>query len=854
MTTHKIKAVAFTLLLCMLLSVSLPGRARAEAPIAEWNRYNVVLVVDKSGSLCSEGERGTDPDGLRYEALKLFLGLLTERGNNVGTVVFDEHIRYESPVEPLEGMAAKNALIQTIQTYYPHDDTDIGKAMLRAVQLLRDMEAQNALPGMIILFSDGMTDFDTGDITTRMQESYASAQEALDAALEDGITISGIHLNVDGAAERGKYEFQVYTYETDGEYQEVKQAEDLTDAFRRLYQIINHTEYSGTQRVAFSDRGEAEIYFAVPGFGVEEVNLIVEGEAGTENVGIEVIRPDGGRFDTAGHMLDSARYGFVKVPAPEAGLWTVRLRGTPENWVDVSMVCNAMLDVALFSSDEDESFHANTGYPFTADISVYFDDPDAEPLTAEQLRDLKVTLVREELASGAVRAFDMSYDGGQYVVNDNGRDTITFPRDGDYTLWATVDLGEFKAVSDTLEVRVMPHAPRAAVDSITNMLSYGSFEDGTWVLPLPGLFDLAEGSEVEYGISDDYEGLIWIDGENLYVNLLDSARQFVFDLSATDAAGQRAVIPVDVSVPAVSPRFNLVTDIFSLGSFTDPDWEVALSELFDDPKGQGLEYTLSSDCGGAVAIDGDMLRVRLPDDQPLSFTLTATDPLQQSARVTFDLSVAGVSAKLSRVTNIMNVGTLHDFLWEIPLEGLFTESRGLPLDYAVSDDYDGAVTIEDGVLRVDLHELRAAAFTLTARNDIGREASTAFDFQVPGPAASSGPIEATIKTGMFQEGTWEREVRGLFSDPKGTALTLSLTDDFGGAAQLTGGVLRVNMKGLKKAAFAVKATDEYGLSAEVPITLTEKNMTPLYLLSALGGAAAVGGAIGGTIFFRRRRE
>ena len=116
--------------------------------------------------------------------------------------------------------------------------------------------------------------------------------------------------------ETGKYEFQAYTYNTGGEFEEVKQPEDLTNAFRRLYQIINKTEYTGARRVSLSDQGETEIHFVVPDFGVEEVNVIVEGdtlyrEDGRDAVGIEVIRPDGSIYDIANHDLNSSIYKFV---------------------------------------------------------------------------------------------------------------------------------------------------------------------------------------------------------------------------------------------------------------------------------------------------------------------------------------------------------------------------------------------------------------------------------------------------------------------------------------------------------------------------------------------------------------
>ena len=91
----------------------------------------------------------------------------------------------------------------------------------------------------------------------------------------------------------------------------------------------------------------------------------------------------------------------------------------------------------------------------------------------------------------------------------------------------------------------------------------------------------------------------------------------------------------------------------------------------------------------------------------------------------------------------------------------------------------------------------------------------------------------------------------LFSEPKGTAMTYALSDDFGGAARIENGTVHVDVKGLKKADFTVSATDEYGLKAELPVTIAEKNMTPIYLLIALAALLGLGGIVFGIVYWWR---
>ena len=858
--TKRCTAAVMALLLTLLLG--LPCSARAEEASGEPNRFNVVLVVDKSGSLCCENGTGTDPDGLRFDALRLFLGLLTESGNNVGAVVFDEHIRYESPIRPMEGMEEKRALIRRLEEFYPCYDTDIGSAMLRAGEMLRDMKRENSLPCMILLFSDGMTDFTTGDLQRRFRASWSNAEEAVKLAREENISINGILLNVEGAAARGREEFRLYTYRTvsvveggekkTGEYEEVRQAADLAPAFRRLYQFVTNAAYTGSQRVSFSRQGEAELFFTVPSFGVEEVNVIVEGDrlrsrADEDNkkdeprLSIEIIRPSGERYDVEGHALDSVLYQLVKIPAPDLGVWHVLLKGRPDDWADVTMVGNPSLSVLLHGSAE--SYQSNTAYSFRAFVS----DPAVEELTEEQLSQLDAVLVREDPATGAVYEYPAAGREGNAFIFDG----ISFPRGGEFTLRAEAGLGDFRIPSDTLAITVESAPLTPKISAVTDMLDYGSFRDGVWELELDSLFGAGPESGLSYALSDDLDGALSLENGLLRAHLKD-AEPLVFTLTATDAAGQSASIPFNVTAPAVAAKSGHLSNFLELGSYHDGVWEMDAAELFDDPKGGALTYSLSNERGGDITLtDGVLLAHAAEDDQSLSFTVTATDMTGQSAKVVFDLSVPTVNAKLEKVTNLLKLGKLEDFQWTLPLDALFYDSADSPLTYTLSEDYGGAVTVADGALCVDLRQLREAAFSLTAANAYDSEETIPFSLKVPGPSATSGEISGKIKTGLFQAGTWEQPVDGLFRDPKGTKLSYTLSDDFGGAARIEGGTLRVNMKGLRKADFSIVATDEYGLSAELPVSLTGKNMTPIYVLIALGALLGLGGILFGIVYWRR---
>ena len=739
-------AVLLVLALSLTLAMGLSVPAAAEETSAEVNRFNVVLVIDKSGSL-KTNEGGTDPDGLRFDAMRLFLGLLTERGNHVGAVVFDEKIRYESDPQLMNSMDEKKTLIREMEAFSPSYDTDIGGAVLRATEMLTAMKEENDLPCMILLLTDGKTDFTRGDALERKRESWKMAEEALKKAREEGITISGILLNVDRKDANGRAEFEKYTQGTHGTFEEVARPEDLAAAFRGFYSIINNTVYTGAQRVALSDEGKAEFFFTVPSFGVEEVNVVVEHETERgENMlnallGLEITAPDGSVYDYSGHELVSSRYILVKIPNPAVGEWRVNLTGEPEDWVDVTMVYNASMSISIDGEKETGIYRAYSPYVFTAAIT----DPGVEHVTKENLESMNAVLSVENLATGDVREYAMTPTDGAYTCE------ISFLRGGEYSVTAQAGLGGFKVRSGSLELKVEP----------------------------------------------------W---------------------------------------PLVA-KINNITDILQYGRFVGDCWELELSELFGVADASGIHYTLSEDYDGKLTLEDGKLRARFGDLDAASFVLTASDLMGQSANVYFDVRVPHVTAASDSVTNMLGIGHFGDHSWEVELSELFRDPKDCPLRYELSDDYDDQVRLSDTTLGLDLHELREAQFTLSATDIFGVRAELPFDLKVPGPQASRGEISETIKTGPFQEGTFEIDLNSIFRDPKGTALRYTLSDDFGGKAVIENNTLKVDCKGLKEAEFTVKATDEYDLSTEIPLVLTEKNMLGVYALYALapilGGAGAI---------------
>jgi len=164
-------------------------------------RYNIVLVIDASGSML-----WTDPDNLRHEAVRLFLDRLGLEGHNVGAVVFDDTIRLNTGINPFNTNEDRYSLYQIVRGVPVRGWTNIGGALLVAVDELIEKQNKNGLMSVVILLTDGITQMPDPRIPRphliecpiENELSRQEGQRAIERAINNGIHIFGAFLNHEG--------------------------------------------------------------------------------------------------------------------------------------------------------------------------------------------------------------------------------------------------------------------------------------------------------------------------------------------------------------------------------------------------------------------------------------------------------------------------------------------------------------------------------------------------------------------------------------------------------------------------------------------------------------------------------
>lgn len=359
---NRILAAALAILLVAALlpvGFAVPAAAAQEE---QTNRMNVVLVIDGSRSLVWEAG-ATDPDGYRYDAIDLFLALLTEYGNNVSTIVFagEKEFLLDTGFVSINNKADKLELSQKIRSIQTDYGTNIGAALECGVAEAVAKSEENGLTSVVILFSDGKTDVKE----SYYKDSLRSKENAVKAAQIAGIPIYTICLAVDNNADPD--ELQEISERTKGQFEKVTNAEALSLEFETFYEMIFGATGAQVQEAEISSMGTLSFPVTIPEFGAEEVNVILD-TRGLNNISIKGPGVTYSNEAIEQISMHGGYYQVIKLVDPPSGDWFVELEGIPEKNVTVNVLFNINSTATLTTEDGLENYPAGSHVVFCANL------------------------------------------------------------------------------------------------------------------------------------------------------------------------------------------------------------------------------------------------------------------------------------------------------------------------------------------------------------------------------------------------------------------------------------------------------------------------------------------------------
>lgn len=482
-----------------------------------FHRSNIVFVTDESGSM-----KKTDPENNRYEAIRLFLGEMVDEGNYVGSVSFGEGVVDSIDIRLINGQKEKDALLDDISDQEYSNYTNIGLGIAEAVDML-DKNRNRKLDSVVILLTDGNTDMPDEE---RYRQSIEMKAEAIERARQAGYKIYTICLNVNGEADSA--EMRQIAEATGGEFAEVTNPKDLNDietVFNKL--IFNSFEDMNLSNLelVFGEDGTVTSDFDVPGIGIEEMNVLIQGDIKD----CELIDSQGSHYskeNDAAVRVFGSKFLLIKVKKPTGGRWQAIAYGDPNAAIGLRLLYNSDFYVTAEVEAPSEVHvgdtvkviaHAGTSGRIEPDTSKY------EGLAAKA----DVTYGEEKKTI----AMDLTAEGFAYEM--------PVQKEGTYYIEVSIENNGMEETADeTFTINVNNQAPSASEEELTAHANIWPFIGGSASVDLSGAAIDPEGEELTYSIDsaafseDDYT----FNGRKLTVNKF-SIPKGSFTIRAMDPYG-----------------------------------------------------------------------------------------------------------------------------------------------------------------------------------------------------------------------------------------------------------------------------------------------------------------------------
>ncbi|MDO5458401.1 MAG: VWA domain-containing protein [Eubacteriales bacterium] len=510
--------LAAAMMLAMLLSLFMPGMAFAEEKTDEItapevpegmtaaemaaqagdsiplsNRFNVMMVLDASASMGY-----TDRGGYRFDAMKLFTNLMADEGNVLGGEVFSTGIDLPGKLSPVNGQREKDKIVDAMKNVqYPGGWTNIGGGLTDAVGVLKDRNQE--LDSVIILLTDGITAMPDRALE---EESFRLEDIAIKWLKENNIPVYCVCLNAEGSSNIS--ELERISEETDGKCVQIRQAKDLNNVFKDFYKLIYgvKTRVDLSVDTVFPEEGSLETPFDVPGFAVEEVNIVIQGKT----TDIRLVQPSGREGYADRHDYDS--FTALKISGSDLvpGMWTLVTEGVPGDAIQIEVIYNNNLKAELFN---DEKTVVSKTLPTDKPVMFYTklatDTAEAEKLEyygfdAELavLNDLEEEIDRVPMAVG-MECFEagVTLEPGEYYFVT----TVTGPNlSKDSNMIGPL---VFKTAEEP-EPKPEPvnTAPTASQSSLKKTVFIWPFAGGKWVENVGALVKDKEDPVLKYSIAE----------------------------------------------------------------------------------------------------------------------------------------------------------------------------------------------------------------------------------------------------------------------------------------------------------------------------------------------------------------
>lgn len=320
-----------------LLPFSYVFRIQEVAAAQQSSQIDAMLVVDASNSM-----KKSDPNKIGNEAMKMFIDMLSVKGDKVGIISYTDQIQREKALLEIQSAADKEDLKQFIDQLDRGAYTDTAVGIKEAVKVLQQGADPTHEP-MIVLLADGNNDLNEATGRTD-KESTQELDQAIADANKSGIPVYTIGLNADGKL--NKEALAQISQKTDGKAFSTNTADDLPQILSEIF--ASHLKLKIVPIQSMTGNGSfQEVTINVPNANVLEANISI---MSAQPVEVKLTDPSGAsKTIPANDILysKSKSYSLLKLITPTKGDWKLQVKGVAKDKIDINLVFNYDIELTM---------------------------------------------------------------------------------------------------------------------------------------------------------------------------------------------------------------------------------------------------------------------------------------------------------------------------------------------------------------------------------------------------------------------------------------------------------------------------------------------------------------------------